>query len=417
MATSASTTASGSSALVGFFRDGLRSMLHGSRRYKLWMAGLGVVALVGVIAYIDQTARGLIVSGMSDQVPWGLYIANFSFLFGVAAAAVLVVVPAYVFDNRAARHAVLMAEGVAVAAGVMCMLFVTVDLGRPDRAWHMMPIIGRLNWPVSPMSWDVVILMGYMALSLLIPMYILYRHYRGRQPDPKRFLPFVYLMIVWSIVMLTAFLYSWNAARPFWHSALLGPRYVAAAFSAGPGFLILAFQAINTRTAFRVDRKVISMLAIAMTVALQINLFMLAVELYAEFFRPTEHGASAHYLFFGLHGHSGMVPWIWSSIAMQVVAVVVLMVHSLRRDLRWLDFAAVLTIIAIWIEKGIAFIVPGFVPTPIGEIFEYTPSLHEALVTAGIWAIGLAVFTALVKAAVPIELGLVRHGGGRGDGA
>jgi Ni/Fe-hydrogenase subunit HybB-like protein len=398
-----------------FIRDCIREVTTGSKLYWTWMGVLAIVAIVGAGAYAAQVRYGLVVTGMSDQVSWGVYIANFTFLVGMAAAAVMLVIPAYIFHRKDAKSVVLLAEGVAVAACVMAMLFVLVDVGRPDRLWHMLPGLGRLNWPNSMLAWDVLVLNGYLLLNLLIPMYVLYHKYRGREPDIRSYFPYILLAIVWAVAIhtVTAFLYSSNVSRPFWHTGLLAPRFIASAFAAGPAFIILAFRVIDAKTDFKVNPKAIRLLALVTTVALQVNLFMLGAELFTEFYAPVKHAASAHYLFFGLHGHNALVPWIWSAIAMGITAVCILMVHRLRENPLWLSIACVLTIVGIWIEKGMGLIIPGFIPTPLGEIFEYAPSAPEVAVSLGIWSAGLMVFTVLAKAAIPIELGKLRIAHGR----
>ena len=111
----------------------------GSTRYYLWMAFLTLLCLIGLNAYAKQFVAGLQNTGMTDQVSWGAYIANFTFLVGVAAAAVMLVIPAYIYKNEQMHKVVLFGEMMAIAVIVMCLLFVTVDLGRPDRFLHLIP--------------------------------------------------------------------------------------------------------------------------------------------------------------------------------------------------------------------------------------------------------------------------------------
>jgi Ni/Fe-hydrogenase subunit HybB-like protein len=396
--------------LRAFFLTGLDSATSGHRRYHLWMGGLTLVMLVGAFAYAVQLRDGLIVTGMNDHVSWGLYISNFTFLVGLAAAAMMLVLPAYVLGDVDFSRAVLIAEGVAVAALVMCLAFVVVDIGNPMASWHMIPGIGILNWPRSLLAWDVVVLNGYLALNLGIPFYILFSKYRGRTPMKSRYVPFIYLSVLWavSIHMVTAFLLAGLPARPFWNTALLGPRFLASAFTAGPAFMLLLLWFIRSETDFEIKDATFAKLAIITTAAAQINLLMLGSELFYKFYTPTHHGINAKYLFFGLDGHNALVPWVWTAIVLNVLATMVLTIHPLRRDLRWLLPAAFVLFVAIWIEKGIGLVIPGFVPSPLGEIVEYTPTWVELAVTAGIWALGLFVLTVLVRVALPIELGRTR---------
>jgi Ni/Fe-hydrogenase subunit HybB-like protein len=396
--------------LKAFLLTALDSATSGGRAYHVWMGTLTMVMLVGGYSYSVQLREGLIVTGMTDHVSWGLYISNFTFLVGLAAAAMMLVLPAYVLSDVDFGRAVLLAEGVAVAALVMCLSFVVVDIGNPLAAWHLMPVVGRLNWPRSLLAWDVIVLNGYLALNLAIPFYILYNHFAGRNPEKKKYLPWMYVAVMWavSIHLVTAFLLAGLPARPFWHSALLGPRFLASAFTAGPAFMILMLWFIRTRTHYRIADGAFTKLALIITVAAQINLVMLASEIFYKFYWPTHHSLNAKYLFFGVEGHNALVPWVWTAIVLNVLATVTLTIHPLRRDPRWLMPACLTLFVAIWIEKGLGLVIPGFVPSPLGEIVEYTPSWVEIGVTAGIWALGLFVLTVLIRVALPIELGEVR---------
>jgi molybdopterin-containing oxidoreductase family membrane subunit len=396
--------------LKPFLLTALDSATSGGRRYHLWMGSLTLVILVGAYAYSVQLRYGLGVTGMSDHVSWGLYISNFTFLVGLAAAAMMLVLPAYVLHDVDFGKAVLMAEAVAVAALVMCLSFVVADIGNPLAGWHLMPGIGYLNWPRSLLAWDVLVLNGYLALNLVIPFYILYSHFTGRTPDKKKYLPWMYITVMWavSIHLVTAFLLAGLPARPFWNTALLGPRFLASAFTAGPAFVIVLLWFIRRETKYDIAEGAFSKLALVTTVAAQINLVMLISELFYKFYSPTHHGINARYLFFGIGEHHALVPWIWTAIALNVVATIALMIHPLRHNPRVLMPACVTLFVGIWIEKGMGLVIPGFIPSPLGEIVEYTPTWIELCVTAGIWALGLFVLTVLVRVALPIELGEVR---------
>jgi Ni/Fe-hydrogenase subunit HybB-like protein len=396
--------------LKAFLLSALDSATSGGRRYHLWMGSLTLIMLIGAYAYSVQLREGLIVTGMNDHVSWALYISNFTFLVGLAAAAMMLVLPAYILKDVDFARAVLIAEGVAVSALLMCLAFVIVDIGNPMAAWHMIPGIGILNWPASLLAWDVIVLNGYLALNLLIPAYILYSHYTGREPMKKAYVPFLYIAVFWavSIHMVTAFLLAGLPARPFWNNALLGPRFLASAFTAGPAFMILLLGFIRMETRYHIEDNALHKLALITTVAAQINLVMLISELFYKFYFPTHHSINAKYLFFGLDGHNALVPWVWTAIAFNVLATLILTIHPLRRDLRWLMPACVVLFVAIWVEKGMGLVIPGFVPSPLGEIVEYTPTWVELAVTAGIWAMGLFALTVLVRVALPIELGHAR---------
>lgn len=388
-------------------KDAILEITHGNRSYHIWMAALTLIMLFGMYNYGIQLEEGLSATGMTDRVSWGLYISNFTFLVGVAAAAVMLVLPAYVLKNIDFKQAVLIGEGLAVAALLMCLAFVVADMGGPARLWHMIPGIGVFNFPNSMLAWDVIVLNGYLFINITIPLYILMMRYMGKVPNPKIYIPGVFLSVFWAvgIHMVTAFLYQGLQARPFWNNALLGPRFLASAFAAGPALIIIVLAIIRKFTAFKIEDKTIKKISLIVTVAAQINLIMLISELFKEFYAPTHHSISAVYLFFGLEGKTALLPWIWTSISLNVIATVALTFHKIRSNLKILYVLCGMLFIAIWIEKGFGLIVPGFIPGPWGKIAEYTPSLVEIFVTLGIWAMGAFIFTILAKTGIAIELG------------
>ena len=270
---------------------------------------------------------------MSDHVSWGLYISNFTFLVGLAAAAMMLVLPAYVLEDVDFGRAVLIAEGVAVSALVMCLLFVVVDIGNPLGAWHLVPGLGFLNWPRSLLAWDVIVLNGYLALNLVDPVLHPLQPFGGRKPEKRKYLPWMYLAVMWavSIHLVTAFLLAGLPARPFWNTALLGPRFLASAFTAGPAFIIVLLAVIRRETGYQIAEGAFAKLALITTVAAQINLVMLGSELFFEFYWPTHHGLSARYLFFGLDGHTRW-PLDLDGIGLNSWATVALMIHPIRRN-------------------------------------------------------------------------------------
>jgi molybdopterin-containing oxidoreductase family membrane subunit len=398
------------SPLLGFFADSFREVSRGSVAYHVWMGALTLVMLGGAYAYAIQLRDGLAVTGMNDHVSWGLYISCFTFLVGMAAAAVILVMPTYVLQDHDFKSAVLFGEALAVSALVSAIGFVVVDMGGPDRLWHLIPGLGIFNWPRSMLTWDILVLNGYLVLNLLIPFYILYSHYQGREPNPRYYVPAVFLSILWavSVHLVTAFLYAALPARPYWHSALLGPRFLATAFAAGPALMIIVLALIRRHTAYTMSESAIQKLALVATVAAQVSLVMLVSELFAEFYRTTHHSESAVYLYLGLEGRRELVPWSWTSVALVVAAAAMLSVHRVRQS-PLLYLACAMLFAGVLIEKSIGTIIPGFVPEPWGKIPSYAPTWVELTVSAGLWALGAFVFTVLAKAAIPIELGHSRR--------
>ena len=394
-------------ARSGFIVETGRRLVTGEALYYLWMTLLTVLALIGIVSYVKQLQVGLIATGMQNYVSWGLYIGNFTFLVGVAAAAVLLIIPAYLYDFGPIKEIVIVAEVLAVCALLMCLMFVTADLGRPDRFWHLIPGLGILSLPRSLLGWDIVVLNGYLFLNIAIPGYLLWQAYHDRPVNMRFILPFILLSIPWavSIHTVTAFIYNGLAARPFWNASILAPRFLASAFCSGPALVILLFQLVRKYTSFHVRDEALFKIAEMIAIAMAINLFLLAAEFFKELYSDTHHLAPLLYLYQGLHGKGMLVPWIRTALVFNVIAFVIFLIPATRKNYATLNLGCVLIVIGIWIEKGMGLIVPGFIPAPLGEVWEYTPTTIEILVSIGIWSIGLLLLTAILKIVLPIETG------------
>ncbi len=387
-----------------FFKGTLVLVGRGGKGYYTWIGFLLFLMGIGFLAYTYQMKEGLIVSAMRDQVSWGFYISNFTFLVGVAAAAVLLVIPAYVYHWKPIKEIAVLGEMLAVSAMVMCLLFVTVDIGRPDRFWHLIPKVGILNFPQSLLAWDVVVLNFYLVLNLFIAVYVLYNLYHQREPKKAVFNPLILLSIpaAVSIHTVTAFLYNGLAARPFWNASILAPRFLASAFCSGPAFMIVLFQLIRRYTKTEIRNEAIHKVAELIAYAMFINLFLLGAELFKEYYSDTVHLAPMQYLMQGLHGHDALVPYIWTAMLFNITAFLLFLIPQTRENFLTLNIGCFLIFVGVYIEKGMGLVIPGFVPDVLGEIYEYSPTGIEFLVTIGIWATGLFVYTMLLRVAIPI---------------
>ena len=393
-----------------FATGSLRLVLHGNSPYWVWIAGLVVLIVSGALAYARQVQAGLAVTAMRDPVSWGFYIGNFTFLVGVAAAAVVLVIPAYVYDWKPIRQIVVYGELLAVSAIVMCLLFVFVDIGRPDRFWHLLPPAGHLNFPTSLLAWDVLVLNIYFVLNFAVVTHILYRAFTGRPYVKGVVVPLVLLSIPMAVGIhtVTAFLYNGLAARPYWNSSILAPQFLASAFCSGPAILLILLQVLRRFTRFEIDDEAIWKIAELMAYAMFFNLFLHGAEAFKEYYSGTEHLLYTRYWYQGLGAHRTLVPYAWSAVALNVVAFALFIVPAARRNWVTLNLGCLATYAGVYIEKGMGLIIPGLTPDPLGEIYEYYPTLVELRVAAGVFAIGFLVFTLMLKVAVPIALGEFR---------
>ncbi len=390
-----------------FLLRSLQLATDGNFAFYAWMTLLTAIALVGANAWAHQAVDGMITTNMTDHVSWGLYIANFTFAVGLAAGGVMMVIPAYLYKDHDMHDVTIIGELLAIAAVLICLLFVTVDLGRPDRFWHLIPGLGRFHFPVSMLTWDVIVLNGYLLINLHICGYLLYTRFLGRKPNPTWYVPFVLLSIFWAISIhtVTAFLYCGLAGRPFWNSALLAPRFLASAFVSGPAFIIVTLHLLRAITRMPISERPIHVLIKIVRVTILINLLMYVSELFTAFYTGGAHASAATYLFFGLHGHAGLVPWTWTALGCNVIAALLFLSPAGLNNRSTTIVACLLAFAGVWIEKGMGLIIPGFIPSTLHEIVEYSPSLSEWKITAGVWAFGLMVYTIALKIAVPIFTG------------
>jgi Ni/Fe-hydrogenase subunit HybB-like protein len=386
-------------------------VVSGGPLYYAWCFFLLCVIGLGLKYYLQQFEHGLIVTHMRDQVAWGMYIANFTYLVGVAAAAVLLVIPAYIYHFKPIKEIVVLGELWAASSIIMALLFIFVDLGRPDRFWHLIPYFGWLSFPRSLLAWDVLVLNGYLALNILIPVYILVRLYYGKEPNKKFVIPLVLLSIPWAVGIhtVTAFLYNGLAAMPYWNASILAPRFLASAFCSGPAMAIIIFQVIRKISYIEIEDLALFKIAELIAYAMFLNLFLLAAEAFKEYYSVTIHLASLRYLYQGIDGHRVLVPWIWMALGFNIIAFFIFLLRQTRKWIPSLNLGCILVIIGVWIEKGPGFVLPGFVPSPLGEIYDYMPNHLELFMSFGIWAFGLLVFTLFMKVAIPIERGDFVH--------
>ncbi len=392
---------------VEFTVNSVRTVLRGNRAYWLWIVFLLALVGIGGFGYAHQVRSGLIATHMRDPVSWGFYIGNFTFLVGVAAAAVVLVIPAYVYHWKPIKEIVVFGELLAVAAIVMCGLFVLVDMGRPDRLWHLIPWIGHWNGPGSILAWDALVLNLYFLLNFVIVTHILFRGFNGREYSKRFATPLILLSIpaAVSIHTVTAFLYNGMAARPYWNSAILAPRFLASAFCSGPAIMLILLQVVRKIMPIEIKDEALWKIAELMAYAMFVNLFLFGAEIFREYYSRTEHLLFFRYAYSGLNGHRTLVPFTWLALFCSVTAFLLFLIPRTRKNWVALNVGAVLIFAGVYIEKGVALVIPGYTPSVLGEIFEYFPSRTEAMVSAGVFGVGFLLYTLMVKVAVAIMTG------------
>ena len=379
----------------------LEKALVGGRRYWRWIFFLLFFIGVGFLGYLYQFRVGLGITGMSRDVSWGFYISQFTFLVGIAASGVMVVLPYYLHNYKAFGKITILGEFLAIASVIMCMLFIFIDMGQPMRVLNVM----LHPTPNSVMFYDMIVMMGYLLLNILVGWTTLHAERKGI-PPPKWVKPFIILSIAWapSIHTVTAFLYAGLPGRHFWLSAIMAARFLASAFSSGPSLLIILALIVRKYTKFDPGKEAIQALGKIVTYFMITNVFFLGLEFFTAFYSTIPgHTHSFIYLYAGLEGYGKLVPLMWISTILAVVSLVMLVFPQIRKNEKLLATAAVFVFISLWIDKGFGLVVGGFVPNPFERITEYWPTIPETLITLGVWALGFLILTILYKVALSVK--------------
>src|SRR5512135_2542475 len=379
----------------------LEKGLVGGKKYWAWLALLGFLAVSGVYYYLQQWQIGLGITGLSRDVSWGLYIGQFTFLVGVAASAVMLVIPYYLHDYKKFGKIVILGEFLAISAVIMCILFIFVDMGQPMRISNVI----LHPTPNSVMFWDSVVLVGYLCINLLVGWVTLGSDRKG-VPPPKWVKPLIILSVPWavSIHTVTAFLYAGLPGRHFWLSAIMAARFLASAFAGGPALLIILALLVRKLTKFDPGKEPIQALGKIVTYAMFANVFFLGLEFFTAFYSNIPgHMAPIEYLYTGFEGHGKLVSIMWTSSILAVLSLTLLVFPALRRNENILAVACVSMFVSLWIDKGFGLIVGGFVPNMFEGVTEYWPTVPETIITIGVWAIGFLVLTVLYKVAVAVR--------------
>ena len=384
----------------------IEKALQGSKGYWTWIACLLAVIAIGAVFYLQQWNQGLGVTGMSRDVSWGLYISQFTFLVGVAAGGLMLVLPYYLHNYKDFGRITILGEFMAIAAVLMCLMFIVADLGQPMRALNVV----LYPTPQSMLFWDMIVLNGYLALNLVCGWAILHSEYKGVK-YANWVKPLIYLSIPWavSIHTVTAFLYAGLPGRDYWLTAILAPRFLASAFAAGPALLLIIALIMERNTLFRVGQVAKDKLVTIISYAAIINFFFLACEFFSAYYSQYPSKMyTKDYLFFGLERDgsifNNLVPYMQASVVIGVIGIVLILMARSRKSDLMLGIACALIFLSLWIDKGLGMVLGGFVPNPYGQVTQYYPTITELGITAAIWATGFLIVTVLYKVAISVKL-------------
>ena len=380
----------------------IEKVLKGPVSYYAWLAILGGVITLGALVYLLQLFVGLRVTDLSRDVSWGFYIAQFTYLVGVAASAVMLVLPAYFHHYKKFKKMIILGEFMAIAAVVMCMLFIVVDMGQPQRVMNVI----LHPTPNSVMFWDMTVLSGYLLLNVVIGWVTL--EAERHQVDPPKWIKFfIYLSIFWafSIHTVTAFLYAGIPGRHYWLTAIMAARFLSSAFCSGPAILLLLAFLLKRLTGFDAGKEAIQTLAKIIAYAMGINVFFYCLEVFTAFYSQVPgHMHPMVALFSGHDGHSLWVnAWMWTAVVLGLVSLLLIAMPSTRDNEKILPFTLIILVAATWIDKGLGLLIGGFTPNSFEQITVYSPSIAELTIGIGVYGIGALVLSLLWKIALDVK--------------
>ena len=400
---------------LSFARDFGSYAIKGGSKYYTWLLFLGFFILVGSYTAYRQLTGGLILTGATDQVTMEMFFANFIFTAHVAAAAVLVVAPGYLYHRKDMKELAVIGEIVAMVFVATGITFILFHMGRPDRTWHMIPGIGFLNFPNSMLSFDTIVLNVYLFLNLIGVVYILYKKYVGTFHEKQLaiwFRPIVFLAIAWGplIHIVTAFVLASNARMAPWSTAVLPFAFLTMAGASGPAMIVMIFLLARKFTRLEIGDSVIDLMTTIIAWSLGILMLVFAAEIFTVLYPGTEHASS---LIFSMFGHNGLnmyVPWFWGIMVALVGSFFALLFRKVRRSYDLLlPLVCFVVFMAILIEKPMLLVFPAFSPSPLGEYTEYHVTLIEFFNILFVWALGFLFLTLILKGAIGILTGEVRH--------
>jgi molybdopterin-containing oxidoreductase family membrane subunit len=342
---------------------------------KIWVAVLLVFFIIGVICYIRQLQKGLIVTSMRDYVSWGIYISNFVYFVAISLVGSLITAVLRLTGVHWSTPLTRIAEIIAVAAITFAALIIIVDMGRPERFYNLF-IHGRLQ---SPIIWDVVVITTYFFISLLLLYFpllpdlpILMKFSKGvnkrlhglysflgkfwkntpaQEKIANRSIAILAVTIVpvaFAIHTVTSWLFA-TTYRPGWDSTNFGAYFIAGAFLVGAGAVMVAMYVFrrvyhleNYITELHFDRmgKVTVMLAL-LYMYFNINEFLVPAF-------KMEKGEQAHLI--GLFAGEFALPF-WFAILTAMVLPILILVFKRGRSPGWAMVAGCLVVVGSWFKR------------------------------------------------------------------
>lgn len=311
-----------------------------SNKLKATYGVLGALVVAGVAAWIYQLANGLGVTGMSNGVSWGLYIACFMFFVGLSAGGLIVASSASVFHiaeyKKVALPAIICSTVCICCAG----MFVLIDMGGIQRVWRI--LVGPN--PTSPLVWDVCVISCYLIINIVYLVFMCSK--KPGAADRVSIVSRFALPIAILVHSVTAWIFGLQVAKE-WYTAIMAPIFVASAMDSGLALLLLALMGLNKSGVFKVENKMISSLAGLLAVCIAVDAFFIGCECLTMAY-PGAKGAEALTVM-----ASGITaPFFWIEIIGGLLVPFLLMVFAKNRaNMKLVSVACVLVVLGVFCKR------------------------------------------------------------------
>ncbi len=399
-----------------------------SRGLWLWLAALGALITIGVVAWAYQYLTGLIVTGLNNVFMWGWYILFFMFFVGLSAGGLIVASAGRLFGATIFKPIVRVAVLEATVAIVLAATFIIPDLGRPDRILNIL-LHANLS---SPMVWDIFIVIAYMVMSAGY-VFLYTRADLARDSSPlalrtsksdeaaardQRWIGALAWVALPSAIMLhsiTAWIFGLQISRGFWYSALLAPMFISSALVSGLGLVVLMALACRRYGVVTFRDDLVAMLGGLLGILIAVEGFFVFAEMLTGAYPAAGEAHAVARLVSGPYA-----PLFWFEMLVGLaVPFGILVVRRLRSRPRWVALAAVLGILGIWVHRlnlllnGLSYPPVGMPPgasvgdtagfgTSFATSYWYVPTIIEWLIVGGILA-GGALLVTLAAMFLPLQ--------------
>ncbi len=362
----------------------------GGRGLTVAIAVAAAVTVAGVACWAVQLSGGMVQTGMRNLDSWGLYITMFMFFVGLSAGGLIISSVPNAFGMKGFGGISKVAIWTSVCCTCAAIGFVVVDLGGPARLWEL---FAYSNFQ-SPLMWDILVLGTYLVLSVVY-LWAYLRHEAGKMSHTAiRAISVVALVVAILVHNVTAWIFSLAPAHEFWHTALMGPWFVASALDCGTGLVLVVCLALRRAGYLRLEQGHVTNLAKMLAVFVLVDLYFYACDLLTSGYFGGEGAEVVAMLTTG-----ALAPAFWAQVALMALSVAILVVPRLRTD-AGVAVASVLAILGVLCKRW-QILVGGFqIPN-----LSYEGPMTSMTVT--LWQNGMqGAYQGMVYAPQPIELGV-----------